>query len=222
HSPTNRLTSDVFTAMVVAPAWCPSSPSSTTCFEQTAWITGSSPDVAAAACSGRTKGCAHADVATVHTSSHTITLATCRPALFVNDNATSPVRSIVCKVLPRKQHVGVAELAEVGDARGVQAADQVVAFVLHHAGVEAFGAAVDAYALWVEALVADQRITADRAAQARYGQAAFPAFFHVLRQRRDQWIEQDRARHRGRIGIALVAIEARSHQLQVDADLRRS
>ena len=60
-----------------------------------------------------------------------------------------------------------------------------------------------------------------QAAQAGHRQAAFPAVFHLVGQRRDDRIAQDGLRHRRRVGIALVAVEAEDHQLQVHADLRR-
>src|SRR6185437_2882251 len=89
-----------------------------------------------------------------------------------------------------KQHIDETELRKIGDARGIQPPDQVVALVLHHPRVETFGRAVDRRAARIHALVTDQRMPAHHPAQARHRQTTFPAFFHVARQRRDQRIQE--------------------------------
>src|SRR5690606_19759460 len=58
---------------------------------------------------------------------------------------------VLVRVHAGKQHFGEAELGEVLDPRRVQAADEVVAFVLHHARMEAFRLALDALAVGVQA-----------------------------------------------------------------------
>ena len=66
------------------------------------------------------------------------------------------------------------------------------------------------------------RIAIDGAAHARYRQATLPALLHLVRQRGNHRIEQDRAGYRRRVGVALAVIETEDHQLQIDPDLRRS
>jgi hypothetical protein len=46
-------------------------------------------------------------------------------------------------VQAREQHRAEAELPEISNVHGVELADQVVAFVLDHARMEAFGLAVN-------------------------------------------------------------------------------
>lgn len=62
---------------------------------------------------------------------------------------------VLGRVEPGEQHFGKTELCEVSNPHRVERADQVVAFVLHHAGVKAVGRAVDRVAKRVEAGVAD-------------------------------------------------------------------
>jgi hypothetical protein len=50
----------------------------------------------------------------------------------------------------RKQHFRVAEAAEVAQAHWIQDAVEVIAFVLHHAGVKALDGTVDRPTLFVE------------------------------------------------------------------------
>src|SRR4051812_29756620 len=57
---------------------------------------------------------------------------------------------VLGRVQPGKQHIRETELAEVADSHGVELADEVIAFVLHHACVEALGDSVDSVALLVE------------------------------------------------------------------------
>ncbi len=85
-----------------------------------------------------------------------------------------------------KQHAGEAELAEVADPHRIQRADQVVALVLHHAGMEAVGHALDRLALQIEAAVADARMARHHAAQAGHRQAALPVLLHLVGQRLDR------------------------------------
>ncbi len=63
--------------------------------------------------------------------------------------------------------------------------------------------------------------TRHHTAQARYRQAAFPTILQFAGGWRDHRVEQDGLRHRLGIRVTLAALEAKYHQLQVDADLRR-
>ena len=62
---------------------------------------------------------------------------------------------VVGRIQAGKQHLGVAEAAEVAHPHRVEHADQVIAFVLHHPGMKAVGDAVDRLATLVAAGVAD-------------------------------------------------------------------
>ena len=73
----------------------------------------------------------------------------------------------------------------------------------------------------IDAAVADARVARHQAAQARHRQAALPAFLLVVADRLDHRIDQHRARHRRRVGVACIRRETEDHELQVDADLRR-
>src|SRR5690606_36510970 len=64
----------------------------------------------------------------------------------------------------RKQHVREPEPAEDPHPHRIQRPVEVVAFVLHHAGVEALGDAVDRLAVWRETLVADTGVAGHDAA----------------------------------------------------------
>ena len=93
--------------------------------------------------------------------------------------------------------------------------------MLHHPGVKALGLAVDGAPERILPGVANAREARHLAAQAGHRQAALPALFHLIAQRRDQRVDQDRFRHRRRIGVTLVLPESEDHQCQVDPDLRR-
>lgn len=80
-------------------------------------------------------------------------------------------------VQPRKQHLGEAEARSRAPASGTAHARQVVAFVLHHAGV-GFGLALDAVAVEVEAAVADAP-PAQPCRHAGRAPVAFPAFLFL-------------------------------------------
>lgn len=56
----------------------------------------------------------------------------------------------------REQHFRETELAEVADAHRIQDALQVIALMLHHAGMEAVDGAVNLVALQVQALIAQR------------------------------------------------------------------
>ena len=73
--------------------------------------------------------------------------------------------SVVAGVQAGKQHLGEAEAREVAHPHRVQLADQVVALVLHHAGVKAVGLARDRVAVGVETGVADAPVARHHAAQ---------------------------------------------------------
>ena len=62
---------------------------------------------------------------------------------------------------------------------------------------------------WIEAGVADARVARHHAAQAGHRQAAFPALFLVVAERRDRRIDQHRLGHRRRVRVALVAARSR-------------
>ena len=97
----------------------------------------------------------------------------------------------------------------------------MIDFVLDHTGVEGVGLAFDRLAQRVHAAVADACPARHHAAQARHREAAFPALFFLAAQGLDRRVDQDRARHRRRIGVARIVGETEDHQLQVLADLRR-
>src|SRR3954471_2335012 len=63
----------------------------------------------------------------------------------------SPSISVIGNLLSGEQLFGEPELAHVGHALGIQDAIQVVALVLHDAGMEALRLALDRIALLVEA-----------------------------------------------------------------------
>ncbi|MNS76913.1 hypothetical protein D3C72_1104800 [compost metagenome] len=63
------------------------------------------------------------------------------------------------------------------DPRRVQAPDQVIAFMLHHPRMKAFGEAVNHLPLGIDALIANTPKTRHHTAQARHRQATFPAIF---------------------------------------------
>src|SRR4030095_15758255 len=70
--------------------------------------------------------------------------------------------------------LGEGERGEVGQARGIEDAVEMVALVLHHAGVEAAGFALDALALKAVAVIADARPSRHRAGEAGDGEAGPP------------------------------------------------
>ncbi|MCY1374547.1 hypothetical protein D9M69_618960 [compost metagenome] len=84
------------------------------------------------------------------------------------------------------------------------------------------GFAVDRVAHDVTALVADAPPARHHPAQAGHGQTALPVLFLLVAQRGDHRVDQHRARHGRRVGVARVGhAAAEDHHLQVHADLRR-
>src|SRR5205085_2791062 len=80
--------------------------------------------------------------------------------------------SVIGDVLPWEELCGEAEAAHVGHAHGIQDAIEVVDLVLHHAGVEPFGHAVDGLAVLVEAGVAQLEVARHDPAHARHREAS--------------------------------------------------
>ena len=80
----------------------------------------------------------------------------------------------------------------------------MVALVLHHAGMEAVGLALDRPALRVEAAVADARMARHHAAQAGHRQAALPAVVLSSPSGVITGLTSTVSRHRRRVGVALV------------------
>ncbi|OLY74177.1 hypothetical protein AU074_27865 [Pseudomonas sp. ATCC PTA-122608] len=120
-----------------------------------------------------------------------------------------------------EHHFDKPELAEVGNPRGVQPADQVIALVLDHSCVEAFGNPHNRLALGIEAFVANLLVTVHCPTQAGHRQAPFIAFFQHRAEWRDQRVDQDGLGHGGRVRVAFAALETEDHQLQVHTHLRR-
>src|SRR5690606_11016735 len=119
----------------------------------------------------------------------------------------------------RKQHIREPEPAEVPHPHRIQRAVEVVAFVLHYAGVKALGDAVDRLSIGREALVADAGVAGYDAAQAGHREAAFPAVLGLVVQRRDHRVDEDGHRYRRRVRVTLAVLEAEDHHAQADADL---
>ena len=105
-----------------------------------------------------------------------------------------------------EQHLGEAQPREVGHACGVQPADQVVALVLHHAGVEAFGLALDRLARRIDAAVADARMPGHHATQTGHRQAAFQPSCRLAP---GDLGFSSTVSGSGGIGVALVALESK-------------
>ena len=122
----------------------------------------------------------------------------------------------------QEQHLGEAQLGQVAHAGGVEAANQVVAFVLHHAGMEAVHRAVQRVAIQVEPGVADARPARHQPAQTGHRQAAFPTVFFSTFQRCDHRVDEHCARHHRRVRVTRVGgVGAKNHHLEVHTDLRR-
>ena len=49
----------------------------------------------------------------------------------------------------RKQHVGKAECTKIGNTHGVENALQMIAFVLHNAGMEPIDTTIDGFAILI-------------------------------------------------------------------------
>src|SRR5689334_20950907 len=72
-----------------------------------------------------------------------ITWATVVGGRLTGAPVSCSIVSVIGDVLPGEELGGEAEAAHVGHAHGIQDAIEVVDLVLHDAGVEAFGHAVD-------------------------------------------------------------------------------
>src|SRR5262245_18547539 len=73
------------------------------------------------------------------------------------------------------QLFGERQQAEIGHALGIEDAVEVIALMLHHAGVKAAGLALDAFALQPESVIADAGPARHRASEAGDGEAGLPA-----------------------------------------------
>ena len=71
----------------------------------------------------------------------------------------------------------------------------MVAFMLHHAGVIAFGLALEGFAVQALGAIADMDCARDPAGQLRQGQAALPAFLDLVADDLDHRIDQHGQRH---------------------------
>jgi len=86
--------------------------------------------------------------------------------------------------------------------------------------MKALHGAFDRIAVLVEAAVADALPARHLATQPGHGQAAFPAQFLGLAQRRDDRVAQYRTRHHRRVRVARVRLPAaEDHHLQIHPDL---
>ena len=112
----------------------------------------------------------------------------------------------------RKQDIGEAELREIAHPHGVERALQMVAFVLHDAGMEAADRAVDRLAVLAAPLVADAPVSRHQPAQAGHRETAFPAVFGFIVERRDPRIDQYRLRNGLGIRVTGAVLEAEYHQ----------
>jgi len=85
--------------------------------------------------------------------------------------------------------------------------------------VETLSLAIDDLAARPHAAVAYAGVSGHHAAHARHGQAAFPRFLLLVRQRGDTRIDQYSLGHGRGVGVAVGLREAEDHHLQVHADL---
>ena len=100
------------------------------------------------------------------------------------------------------------QIAQIAHPLGIKNAVEMIAFVLHDAGVKALGGARDRLAFEIDAAIADMGGPLDKAAQARHRQAALPAAFRRGVEDLDLGIDQ----HGQRRGVveALCLGQARS------------
>src|SRR5687768_6664325 len=101
-----------------------------------------------------------------------------------------------------KQRVIETEPGEVTNAHRVQDAVEVIALVLHHAGVKAGDLAHEALAALVVPGVFEPRVAGYPAAHAGNGKAALPARFHVVAERAESRIDEHGIGHFLDVGIA--------------------
>src|SRR5687768_15640355 len=125
------------------------------------------------------------------------------------------------QLLPWKQRFIEAEAGEVADAHRVEDAVEMVDLVLHDTGMEVFDVALEFPPGLVETRIAQLLVARHDAAHARHGQAAFPALFEIVRQRRQHRVDEHGLRHRLDAGIARIGGDAEDHHAQRHADLRR-
>ena len=99
----------------------------------------------------------------------------------------------------------------------------MVALVLHHAGVEAFGDLLDRGAVGRRARIADAGMSRHRAPEARHRKAALPAQLQLRPERLDHRIDERKQRLRPVVGAAGDALlgDAEDDDAQRHVDLRR-
>src|ERR1035437_8380628 len=71
----------------------------------------------------------------------------------------------------RKKNAGKSKFSEVAHTHGVQLANQVVALMLHHAGVEALHRALERITVLIKTVVANAGKSGHHATQTRHRQA---------------------------------------------------
>src|SRR5882762_3952719 len=98
----------------------------------------------------------------------------------------------------------VAERAHVTDPVHVDDAVEVVRLVLDHAGEEVLGDELDGIALPVEALEPHRRVARHHTPHVGHREAALPAVLHLLREGRDDGVDDDGQRDLRSLGVALI------------------
>lgn len=82
------------------------------------------------------------------------------------DRTDGTIWLIVFELLIRKQHVGEAEIAKIFDPHGVENAYQMIAFMLHYAGMKALDRAIDRLSSLSHSGVAKLRVSRHQSAHA--------------------------------------------------------
>ena len=115
------------------------------------------------------------------------------------------------------------EQPHVGHPLRIQHAVEVVAFVLHDAGMKALDRAIDFAAIGRKAAIANPRKTRHRALQARHRETPLPAQFLVGAERLDDRVDQGDQRLRLVVGTAAQPVlgHLENHHPERHMDLRR-
>ena len=107
------------------------------------------------------------------------------------------------------------------DALRIENAVQVVALVLHDAGVEITDRPVDRPTQRVAPDIAQPSMARHEPTEPRNAQAAFPSRFALVAQELDRGVDEHRQRHGLGIGVPRVVLELEDDDPLQDADLNR-
>jgi hypothetical protein len=117
------------------------------------------------------------------------------------------------------QFLDIGQARRIGHPHGVEDAVEMVALVLHHAGMEAVRLALDWLSIQPHAAIAEMGVARHPAGQARHRQAALISFVHRGREGDQLGIDQHGQRHP--LALGARGRNHEDHQAQRHRHLRR-